>query len=330
MSACVPAIQSEELLSGYLCRVDACSGRLEVKPTERSFADFLSTTKLDKDTIVYGHSGLPYARFVNVAQAGKPAHLHSDLYLGQTTFAFRVQRDVMRLCRLCFTQDLESLGFGYWRRPHQLAGIELCATHQTELTELPKSTLRRVLIPKTVECRSPQQNASRHPLVARFAELSTMALRASCALHPERIADVLSNRAQQRGIRLKGQRSGPKFSELVRDQMPAEWLVRHFGDTKPEKTMDGIFSAYIAPYRTASYLLAMTVLWDSSEEAMAACTAPQDAGVDLGSTVGMRMINAVLAGASVRAACRQENGRSSDFESTLRLLLGGQPALSLQ
>lgn len=42
-----------------------------------------------------------------------------------------------RSCRECIQQDMESFGFSYWRRSHQLPGVLVCQQHRTRLLSLP-------------------------------------------------------------------------------------------------------------------------------------------------------------------------------------------------
>lgn len=326
MSSCVPAPQHDEIFRGLIHRVDASAGETGNKQTRRSASEILQTVQIDAKSVIYNHSYLPYVRFVNAAQAGKPAHLHTDVNIRRTMFSSWMTNKVLRLCSECLSADLKDLGIGYWRRLHQLPGVDVCEKHDAELIEVPEKAMKRPLTAEILRHRLPLQESSRHPLVSRFTALSRMTLLSSCTIHPARMAVVLSEKAQKMGIRFGRQQSGPRFSEVACESMPSAWTSRHFGERKPEKSMDGIFCSYVSPYRTASYLLAMTLLWDTAEEAVKACTDIADAKEEnVSKSVGMRIINAVLAGASVHAACDQEQGQPADFESALRELLGSRP-----
>jgi len=333
MLAYIPAPLPDEVVTGYMRRIAACHAAPGSMPLTMSLTELAEHTKLAENSILYRHTCLGYARFTNVAQASKPLHEHTDLLTNRILLSMG-QSLSYRYCPDCAQDDLTEWGCPYFRRYHQLAGIDRCDHHEVALAELPRpqrGSPRSTTLPSHLNKtrRSTQSN----PTLRRFFELSMMALQGTTPSHPEQLADALVGRAQALGLRMREQKSGPRFSDLVREQLPSDWLAKHFGSTKPENTMDGIFRAYRAPYRTACYLLAMAVLWDSPKDAMAACAGrPSANSTAVANTVGVRMINAVLAGMSIRAACRQEHGCVSDLEVALRKLLGtrvGEPVTDI-
>lgn len=224
---------------------------------------------------------------------------------------------------------MERWGCGYWRRDHQLPGVELCDAHQVELVELPRPVMRTPLTFATLRSKLPSTRPVTGNLVLRrFETLTKVALTNSGATHPRHMADALARRAADAGIRVRDQRKGRRLSEVVRDHVPAAWLSRHFrgfADALPGSradTLDGVFRARSATYRTASYLLAMAILWECPQDALAACIGGCNGGHALsGPAAGLRALKAVLAGDSVRSACRKERATASDLEDALRQLL---------
>ena len=329
MLAYIPAPLPDEVMTGYMRRIATRHRAPDSLPLHIRLAELADRTKIAEATILYRHTCLGYARFTNVAQAGKPLHEHTDLRANRQLLSMG-QSSCYRYCPDCAQDDLTEWGCSYFRRYHQLAGIDRCDHHEVALAELPRLA-ERVAPKYSVPSRqdATRRRTQSNPTLRRFFELSMMALQGSTPSHPEQLADALVGRAQALGLRMREQKSGPRFSDLVREQLPSNWLAKHFGSTKPENTMDGIFRAYRAPYRTACYLLAMAVLWDSPKEAMAACAGRSSAITTAATnTVGVRMINAVLAGMSIRAACRQEHGCASDLEIALRKLLGSHNPIS--
>lgn len=329
MSASIPSLLPNEFIGGYLSRMAMCSGKASIDGTCPRFGQLVSATGLDAMALIYGHSCIAYARFVSNTHAGMPIHLHADLRTNPQFHTLGTSPNLVRCCEECLAEDAERWGCGYWRRDHQLPGIELCIHHQTVLIELPRAALRRPLNAATLRKKLPSvAPAVGNPVLQRFAALTRLVLGTSGATHPRHMADALAYRAATAGIRVRDQRKGRRLSEVVRDHVPAAWLSRHFRgftDAVPGSradTLDGVFRARSATYRTASYLLAMALLWECPQEALAACVGETTCGADvIREAAGLRVLKAVLAGESVRSACRSEHATSSDFEHALRRLL---------
>lgn len=329
MSASIPSLLPNEFIGGYLSRLATSSGKVESGAGGHRFGRLMSATGFDAMSVVYGHSCIAYARFVSATYAGTPTHLQADLNTNPYFHILGTAPSLARCCELCLRDDIELWGCGYWRRDHQLPGVELCNAHQIELVELPRPVMRTPLTFATLRSKLPSTRpVTGNSVLRRFETLTKVALTNSGATHPRQMADALARRAADAGIRVRDQRKGRRLSEVVRDHVPATWLSRHFRgftDTLPGSradTLDGVFRARSATYRTASYLLAMALLWECPQEALATCVgqATHDADV-IRDAAGLRVLKAVLAGESVRTACRREHATALEFENALRRLL---------
>lgn len=128
---------------------------------------------------------------------------------------------------------------------------------------------------------------------------------------------------------------GVPISSMVRDAAPAGWLTRHFpamqakADGDRVASIDDVLRSRHVSYATKSYLLLMALLWDSPEDAMRACqVGGQQSGRELDVAGGERAIAAVMAGMSIKAACKANGIYLIDFEHALRCtrlaLVGGK------
>lgn len=96
-----------------------------------------------------------------------------------------------RVCLACIGEDLDTLGISYYRRAHQLPGVEACLTHSASLVYLPpkKSGALLVRIPEdTRPVDSSFAEHVKHPVIERFVSLSMMALKSTVSIDPAGIA----------------------------------------------------------------------------------------------------------------------------------------------
>ena len=93
--------------------------------------------KLDADQLIARHTLLPiYAPFLSESSLDQiRADMRGDergaaIHCETGIMASRVQMPThLRLCPVCHEQDIHLYGESYWRRTHQVAGVEVCPHH---------------------------------------------------------------------------------------------------------------------------------------------------------------------------------------------------------
>jgi len=281
------------------------------------------------------HSHLGYQRMVSQAYANQEISCHSDRFTNPHVLSLRLPSESARFCLDCVNEDLDFHGASYWRRTHQLPGIDACAKHGSVLLELSSSAMR-VVSPSVMGGATPALHSSElalylsNPFIQRFMALSDMALQASVPLAPAVMAKVLS---QQKRMYDKTRRSIP-LSESVRELAPSFWIAKHFpalfareSGSRAASIDDVLRSRHVA-HATKSYLLAMAVLWENPDEGMQACLEEaKRSGNGLNEKGGERAIWSMLEGQSIQTACKEQGVHLKDFEYALRRMLLGTAAV---
>jgi hypothetical protein len=191
-------------------------------------------------------------------------------------------RPVAYLCRRCVEEDLGFWGVSYWRRIHQIPGAHACAKHSLELllavTDM-KSFSRPPADWLVAGKAAPQPEAgllSSHPLVRRFVGLCESMLDGGRCWPASKVRAPLKQRAASLGLATSPRMSRKMtlLSDIAIEKMPPAFLTEVF-PTMPNKQLGTFFlsidSAVGAmPVRPTSLALAMTLLYEDNDQALAA------------------------------------------------------------
>lgn len=141
----IPTLISDELWSGYLGRFGILNGEssrigaeimlhdyFQKSPIETSQISMLAQLyEFDVEYFVNNHTLIPITKYVEVrSTADKKIDDRSLRILGGKTLKHRGC-----FCEECVKEDINYLGFSFWRRSHQLPGVDWCLKHQTPLCE---------------------------------------------------------------------------------------------------------------------------------------------------------------------------------------------------
>jgi len=285
-------------------------------------------TKIEQ-SIVEGHSYIGYLRFVSHAHAGIPIHRHSDWRT--LSGLLRTPSRRQRLCLTCIEHDLATEGFAHARRKHQLIGTVVCGVHGDVL--LPRSAdvpLTRQPVSGLPDAAAQRaMRAAASPVVQRYTRLSEMALGSRIPRSPSSMVTALVQRARTTGVRVTPEGRGHRLSDLARDSAPSDWLAEHFQavfTTEPgthSPALDDVLRARHVAHRTASYLLAMALLWDDPTEAMTACAEAATPNRAQSPCDGaLRALQGILDGQSIRTACKKERTTMAALADAIRKSAG--------
>lgn len=190
------------------------------------------------------------------------------------------QRPGAYVCPQCVKEDLEHWHFSWFRRTHQIQGVDWCPTHRTPLARVTALEPWHALPQHWIASGEIEPIVRDEPILgevsfeARLLDISGGVLQRSRPCDVRALHKALAERARQLGLRTSPKGTKPLPSDCVRACAPDAWLRRH-GTALIEKS-DGAFVNsldVVVQSRSTSamgfaYLVALAALFDSSEDAL--------------------------------------------------------------
>lgn len=208
------------------------------------------------------------ARPSEMALHGAPEATNFTKRLGMLT-----QKKEAFLCPRCVQEDLEHWKFSWFRRTHQLQGVDWCPSHRTPLVKVKGSNPWELLPQHWMEkgeVEEPNLGASdleSNDFVLRFTEIACALLERPGPLHLGRLARLLGDRARELGLRTSQDGVKPNLSDLVLRSAPEGWLICHWPELVDKKPgsfyfgLDNTVSSRTVPSTGFAYATALTALW---------------------------------------------------------------------
>ena len=208
------------------------------------------------------------ARPADLGFYGAPKGANFTKRLGMLT-----QKTGAHLCPQCVEEDLAHWKFSWFRRTHQLQGVDWCPSHRTLLVKV-KGSNPWALLPQhwmeKGEVEGPNLGASdleSNDFVLRFTEIACALLERPRPLHLGRLARLLGDRARELGLRTSQDGVKANLSDHVLRSAPQGWLICHWPelvDKKPGSFYFGLDNTLISrtvPSTGFAYATALTALW---------------------------------------------------------------------
>lgn len=279
----IPALLPDELLGGYLDRLahlnalrsgaaalDAIyddPNRPRGSGCSSPFELITPVAGVDKAHLLRGHSLAPLALAV---RPGRDPINHGDprALLLKRRWRDDVVAPAVWRCPRCVNEDIGFWGFAYARRSAQLPGIDWCTKHGV--------ALHRATAPLGEGAAAPVDLS---PAEARYAEIMDAILDLPQSIPLTQASIRLRHRMQQLGLRTRRDSSGPTMSGLVGSIFPRRWLERH----RPHvlngggsADLDNIHTSPLRPFAAQDYVLALTALYATADEALTDFLRPLD------------------------------------------------------
>lgn len=186
-------------------------------------------------------SGMPiteYARKHSLVPALRNAHSEQEppLYGNESGRMFRVQGILMctvstNLCPECVEDDQLRQPFSFFRRGHNLPGIDFCAIHQSPLhmllAEYPFRRLPHQWLNsgKTFKIQVQVQCAAEQDFQLKLRAAYELLLRRDRPFQAHKLHVTLRNRVQE----LSGKsRNEVRLSDYILSRVPRSWVFRYF------------------------------------------------------------------------------------------------------
>lgn len=296
----IPELLPCELASSYARCLIALNGYADFKrgltalrrhvfgePTDQPAPTLIHTlaraTGSPLDDFLRQHTLLPYVHaFSTHASAGEGKLGFADL--AGAAPSGRQPKSGAHCCPKCVREDLDRWGFSFFRREHQLPGIDWCSKHRAPLVGHayadPLRTSPDTLLASAPPDRTPQHSVFKnHSVIARYISLSEALLSLRVPIPLPRVIAVMIERAQLHDLRRAHCGTRTKLSDLALKQLPLPWIKSAFPefyrDGKMYRgTLDGVFFNAKRPMPTKSYALALALLFESAEDALNAILNP--------------------------------------------------------
>lgn len=189
---------------------------------------------MDSTTYAIRHSMVPVLRVASREEApalhGSPEGASYSRRLGMLAPTLG-----SRICARCIAQSLAEQGFSWFRREHQLLGVDICPIHGCGLqvihggdafSETPEIREVRDEL-KSVQWDSVDKEGG-DSFVGRFVSLSCSYLNRDAPLPARALHAELSRRARLAGLRTSDSGHRPLLSDAILERAPKGWLQAHF------------------------------------------------------------------------------------------------------
>lgn len=237
----------------------------------------------------------------------------------------------LRWCPACLRRDIQTRGFGIWRRQHQLAGVDTCSDHEIALEKA--KNLDAYWPPSQGSDLGSSAGDSERLVreldaeaLVRFQHIMKGWLRRSTPLRVGAWASAVSGRCRAVNIRVGNLGSLPTASDLLRQEMPISWLQRHMPDVaiKRPRTfierVDGACHAKNVPYPSLICTALLAVLFGSANDALEALDS-EDRRLAAAATSNAATTLALMdftRGSSIAEAGRRHGVSQLSLEAALR------------
>lgn len=216
---------------------------------------------MDTSYFIANHSLIPFHRAFDARNFGRDE-------LGELAAKYVKHRAAAAkhgawFCRECIEQDLLEHGMAFWRRNHQLPGVDWCHLHETRLTgaltsafDHPPSVARPMVVsPREAATESTNSNKA----VECYVKAARYVLARRKPVDFQLVTHVLQGKAITLGL-IDDEGADLGLTNLLSVSFPKEWLRLFFGG----KLNAGLLSVFLSSPRqraTELYLLLFSLLF---------------------------------------------------------------------
>lgn len=271
-----------EHVSGFLARAAGSLGR-DATDALGKVGTVAELGGMSEATLVRCHSLVPFTGAVLGVVSGDWL---DDSYPSQL-LRMSIMRscDRLSLCSRCVDEDLDFWGFSYWRRSHQLHGVGWCQKHRCGLALARKSEVWSRLPHEVVSGARHQPaecvaQALDNEVLSRYADICVDLLARSDPISTVQMVSGLLERARAFDLLTTDTGLGRRLSDLAAQRSPAAWLhcffpaVRSACERRVGADLDNTLLRLNSGCHTRHNVLAMALLYESAEQALAGVAAP--------------------------------------------------------
>ncbi len=286
----VPVFYPAEIVTGYVGRLRQSEGRSSNAAVgeelhrmfgsgdvRQSLVKRLATlTSVKFDQIIAEHTLFPLYRAFSLDDVRTPYGVGiAETRLQWTT---RISARQYQYCPLCVEEDLNHLGLSYWRRHHQILGIDRCPEHrsQTLIRVTGKSGPERcphhhLNDLRIVHLQQPIKRSHSESFDERYLNICMRLLQLSSPTGKRTLLAMCKCRARSFGLTLSRDSTNRGLANFIRKTAPPTWLARHFPRVAFGMNENSFNNMLSSPYNSVSAELSVLVcaaFYSSSEEAL--------------------------------------------------------------
>lgn len=245
----IPTLMPDEYWIGYLGRLLIVNGinhkdcvgniiKFLKNLIKENYSEFLNHSTFTKiaiisetknETLLQRHSLIPFLRVSN----SKIYKLSSKKGVYRILSGRFIKKGTY-FCKSCVNEDINYRGISYWRRSHQLPGIDWCLKHDCNLCVVIKKNAM-LTSPEIYlwdesysECFIPEE-VRQDPIVQKFSDTVQHVADNNILFNSSNIAQILSKKAAELNLNHKNNKDNGKFiSDFLVEKIPASWINQHF------------------------------------------------------------------------------------------------------
>ena len=282
-------IKPEELAQGYEGRLlhlnpehsrrslrEAIAKRAGLSHDKPPVFYLAAAAKVDVSAFVRGHTNIPVLRITVPKPQNQPDCDHGDPSQLAVLRRFGMQKTgAARFCRECVKEDLGFHHVSYWRRAHQIAGVDWCSKHGIPLTEARNGAAYDTPPSNHLDAADDLQVGALQewPTMQRYVSIAEQALDLRHPLCDTDLRDALQTRKRALGLHMLRFCDIFELSDLVRASLPIGWVKRHLPvlaqRTQHEHSylLDGVLQ-FGSGATYLGYILAAALIYPSAEDAL--------------------------------------------------------------
>lgn len=282
-------IKPEELAQGYEGRLlhlnpehsrrslrEAIAKRAGLSHDKPPIFYLAAAAKVDVSAFVHGHTNIPVLRITAPNAQYRPDCEHGDP--SQLALLRRLgmqNTGAARFCRECIKEDLGFHHVSYWRRAHQIAGVDWCPKHGISLTETRDRVAYDTPPSNHLDAADDLQVGALQewPVMQQYVSIAEHALDLRRPVCETDLRKALRAHTGALGLRMHSLCDRSEVSKLVRASLPISWVKRHL-PVLAEKTLDEhvhLLHGYVLCGSGAThlrYILAAALIYPSAEDAL--------------------------------------------------------------
>jgi hypothetical protein len=197
----------------------------------QQFIDTANRLSIDPEQYLIRHSMLPF----HLAYPARHEESHTYQPLTDTWLkpVDGLISQAAHFCRHCVEEDIKILGFSYWKRAHQLPGVDVCFRHGNPLHRtLDANALLRTpsFYLDNIDVEEDPSPGANHPAICRYRQFALRLLSQHQRILATDLRRCIKARCSALGISrsIKTKERTASLSLQVRSSFPENWLKKHY------------------------------------------------------------------------------------------------------